>query len=310
MAHIVREGGFIIVLLARLSAIPGHFTTAVFSTVGMNVFVFTIAAILSLPKQLVVVYLGVAIEQAGSGTESTRSKVIKWVVLILSFLVTLGVAVYLYGKMQQARPIVQERLRAKRYKMLMEAGPAGENTEGFAGQQANAAGHLSSSPSDDGFFKVETGAGFQESASNTSTLNDANGRMNGAKKPSMWARMTGRGKQSVQDTRQPASDASQVAMHSMHHVSYEPRSQSDQRYAHRAPNGDMALPFYEVRNEQPYAYDQSQQNIYAEATGRPTYAQATSYDRGAHYDSTHQIDNTVRVADDRQRPYDKHALAM
>lgn len=125
MAHIVREGGFIVVLLARLSAIPGHFTTAVFATVGMNIFVFTIAAVLSLPKQLVVVYLGVAIEQAGDGDESTRSKVIKYIVLSISFIVTIGVAVYLYGKMQKARPVVQAQLRERRFQMLTDAGPAG-----------------------------------------------------------------------------------------------------------------------------------------------------------------------------------------
>jgi hypothetical protein len=121
MAYIVREGGFIIVLLARLSAIPGHFTTAVFATVGMGFFIFTLATLLSMPKQLLVVYLGVAIEQAGSGTESTRSKVIKYVVLIVSTLITIFVAIFLYGKMQQARPVVQAQLREKRYTMLSEA---------------------------------------------------------------------------------------------------------------------------------------------------------------------------------------------
>lgn len=121
MAHIVREGGFLVILLARLSAIPGHFTTAVFATVGMNIFIFTIAAVLSLPKQLVVVYLGVAIEQSGNGNESTKSKIIKYIVLVISFLVTVAVAVYLYGKMQKARPIVQARLREQRFNMLTKA---------------------------------------------------------------------------------------------------------------------------------------------------------------------------------------------
>lgn len=135
MAHIVREGGFMVILMARLSAIPGHFTTAVFATVGMNIFVFTIAAILSLPKQLVVVYLGVAIEQAGNGHESTRSKVIKYIVLIASFAVTIGVAIWLYGKMHKARPIVQARLRERRYQMLTEAG--GGQPEGESSPEAN-----------------------------------------------------------------------------------------------------------------------------------------------------------------------------
>lgn len=122
MAYIVREGGFLVILLARLSAIPGHFTTAVFATVGMNFFIFTIATLLSMPKQLVVVYLGVAIESSGSGTESTRSKIIKYAVVILSTAVTIGVAFYLYGQMHKARPMVQAQLQKKRYIMLTEAG--------------------------------------------------------------------------------------------------------------------------------------------------------------------------------------------
>jgi hypothetical protein len=135
MAYIVREGGFLVILLARLSAIPGHFTTAVFATVGMGFFVFTLATLLSMPKQLLVVYLGVVIEQSGSGTEPLRSKIIKYAVLVLSGLVTVGVAVFLYGKMQQARPVVQAQLREKRFVMLTEAGgaPTASSEEGMLG---------------------------------------------------------------------------------------------------------------------------------------------------------------------------------
>jgi hypothetical protein len=139
MAYIVREGGFLVILLARLSAIPGHFTTAVFATVGMNFFMFTIATLLSMPKQLVVVYLGVAIESSGSGTESTQSKIIKYVVVFLSTLVTIGVAFYLYGRMLKARPIVQARMQQKRYEMLQEAASSG----------------ISNSQSDDSVFAAD-----------------------------------------------------------------------------------------------------------------------------------------------------------
>ncbi|KAJ1030385.1 hypothetical protein NDA16_001294 [Ustilago loliicola] len=72
MAEMVRDGGFWVMFLARLSAIPGHFTTAVFATVGMNIFIFTFAAVLALPKQLLIVYLGVAIKNSGNGTEDTK----------------------------------------------------------------------------------------------------------------------------------------------------------------------------------------------------------------------------------------------
>ncbi|CAD6978873.1 unnamed protein product [Tilletia controversa] len=121
MAHIVREGGFKVILLARLSAIPGHFTTAVFATVGMSIWMFTLAAVLSLPKQLSIVYLGVAIEQSVGGTESTSSQIVKYVVLLLSLVITVWAAHYLYAQMEKARPQVQQTLRAKRFTLLSEA---------------------------------------------------------------------------------------------------------------------------------------------------------------------------------------------
>lgn len=121
MAEMVREGGFLVVLLARLSAIPGHFTTAVFATVGMNIFIFTLAALLAMPKQLVIVYFGVAIEQSGDGHESTASKVIKYVVLALSVILTIWTAHWLYKRMEKIRPQVQLKLRQRRYEMLTQA---------------------------------------------------------------------------------------------------------------------------------------------------------------------------------------------
>ncbi|KAI0711794.1 hypothetical protein C8T65DRAFT_829389 [Cerioporus squamosus] len=46
-------------------------STAIFSTCGMNVIIFLASAILSLPKQLAIVYIGVT--QSGSGTPTTKS---------------------------------------------------------------------------------------------------------------------------------------------------------------------------------------------------------------------------------------------
>lgn len=42
-------------------------TTAVFSTCGMGIITFSIAAILSMPKQLITVYLGVILENSATG---------------------------------------------------------------------------------------------------------------------------------------------------------------------------------------------------------------------------------------------------
>ncbi|SNX81584.1 uncharacterized protein MEPE_00289 [Melanopsichium pennsylvanicum] len=133
MAEMVRDGGFLVMFLARLSAIPGHFTTAVFATVGMNIFVFIFAAVLALPKQLLIVYLGVAIKNSGAGTEDTKSKIIKYVVLVISFIITIWTAYWLYQKMEKVRPTVAARLRQKRYELLLQARTPG--TEGYSGER-------------------------------------------------------------------------------------------------------------------------------------------------------------------------------
>ncbi|KAJ7498443.1 hypothetical protein B0H11DRAFT_1714990, partial [Mycena galericulata] len=75
LARVVREGGLVIPIIMRYSAMPAHFTTAVFATCGMKAcpfisflfkvadiasdqfWVFLIAAVVSLPKQIAVVYI-------------------------------------------------------------------------------------------------------------------------------------------------------------------------------------------------------------------------------------------------------------
>jgi uncharacterized membrane protein YdjX (TVP38/TMEM64 family) len=79
LAHVVCQGGFLVVVIIRYSAIPAHcaflfyFTciplstraavaTVIFSTVGISFPVFIAAAILSLPKAAVPVYIGYAMK--------------------------------------------------------------------------------------------------------------------------------------------------------------------------------------------------------------------------------------------------------
>ncbi|KAL1950003.1 hypothetical protein VTO73DRAFT_8884 [Trametes versicolor] len=124
LARVVREGGFKIALIARLSAIPGHFTTAVFSTCGMGIWTFSIAAILSLPKQFITVYLGVALEQSEDGQSNTRDTIIKDVVLGATTLITFGAMWYIYHKMNQAKPrVIYDRRKARQAKLAMAAAP-------------------------------------------------------------------------------------------------------------------------------------------------------------------------------------------
>ncbi|KAI5475730.1 hypothetical protein MNV49_000892, partial [Pseudohyphozyma bogoriensis] len=72
LAKLMREGGLKMIILVRFSAVPGHVTTAVQSTVGMSVWIYSIAAIVSLPKQFALVYLGVVFGQTGGTLEEWR----------------------------------------------------------------------------------------------------------------------------------------------------------------------------------------------------------------------------------------------
>ncbi|KAF5378929.1 hypothetical protein D9757_008744 [Collybiopsis confluens] len=117
LARVVREGGFKIALIARLSAIPGHFTTAIFSTCGMNIFVFSIAAVLSLPKQFITVYFGVLFGQ--SGQQTTKQKIISDSVVAITILITIGACWYILRKMNQAKPgVIYDRRKARQAKLM------------------------------------------------------------------------------------------------------------------------------------------------------------------------------------------------
>jgi len=117
LAHVIREGGLKIALIARLSAIPGHFTTAIFSTCGMNIFVFSLAALLSMPKQLITVYLGVILEESATGTTDTKSRIISDVVLGITILITVAAMWYILHQMDKVKPqVIYERRKARQFK--------------------------------------------------------------------------------------------------------------------------------------------------------------------------------------------------
>lgn len=121
LARVVRDGGFKIALVARFSAIPGHFTTAVFATCGMSVWTFSLAAFLSLPKQLATVYIGVIIE--GSATpETVPQRIASYSVITVTTIVTIVAAWYVYRELNRVKPaVIYERRKARQAKM--ELGP-------------------------------------------------------------------------------------------------------------------------------------------------------------------------------------------
>lgn len=133
LAHIVRHGSFMVVIMARLSAIPGHFTTAIFASVGMSIWIFALAAFLTLPKQLAIVYLGALLNKEDPNSTNTSADRVKTIVsdavLAVSFLITVGAAIFLYMKMRKVRVLVaRERRKAAKEKALKEL--AGESELG------------------------------------------------------------------------------------------------------------------------------------------------------------------------------------
>ncbi|KAJ7280250.1 hypothetical protein C8J57DRAFT_1302086 [Mycena rebaudengoi] len=115
LAHVVRNGGFLIVLAIRYSSIPAHFATVVFSTVGISFVIFVAAAILSLPKQLVPVYIGYAMKP--SNTDDSTSKKVERIVLVISILITIGALMWIRRKMDaQKEEFVYARRKARQAK--------------------------------------------------------------------------------------------------------------------------------------------------------------------------------------------------
>ncbi|KAJ7675452.1 hypothetical protein B0H17DRAFT_130803 [Mycena rosella] len=121
LAHVVRHGGFLIVLVIRYSAIPPHFATTVFSTVGVSFVVFIGAAVLSLPKQLVPVYVGYAMKPSNT---SSKSAVVEKVVLVISIAITIGAYVWINRQMTAARPeFIYARRKARQGKAGVSTAP-------------------------------------------------------------------------------------------------------------------------------------------------------------------------------------------
>ncbi|KAK7044397.1 hypothetical protein R3P38DRAFT_2608538 [Favolaschia claudopus] len=117
LAHIVREGGLPIAILVRYSSFPAHFTTAVFSTCGMSFWVFLVAAVVSLPKQLVLVYIGVALASSDG-----KSNKVQHIVIGVTAAVTVLAFLYIRRLMGRAKPAVVYARRKDRQRKQMEMG--------------------------------------------------------------------------------------------------------------------------------------------------------------------------------------------
>ncbi|KAI0636340.1 hypothetical protein C8Q77DRAFT_1156028 [Trametes polyzona] len=112
LAQVVREGGFLVPTVMRYTSYPGHLLTAIFATCGMTVWEFLISAVLSLPKQLAAVYLGVA--QSGSHLSSKGLAGLKAGIIVGITLLTYAALWYVGTKIERVKvKVVYARRKAR-----------------------------------------------------------------------------------------------------------------------------------------------------------------------------------------------------
>ncbi|KAF1954326.1 hypothetical protein CC80DRAFT_536845 [Byssothecium circinans] len=114
LARLTRDGGFWIVLLIRLSAVPSHFSTAVFSTCNVKFWHFFVATLLSLPKQIFLVYLGVLLVQR------SESNLVQNIMFGIVFAISLVLGVYIWIKMKKIKAVLMDEQNKRRENRLRE----------------------------------------------------------------------------------------------------------------------------------------------------------------------------------------------
>ncbi|KDQ52660.1 hypothetical protein JAAARDRAFT_72915 [Jaapia argillacea MUCL 33604] len=117
LSQIVKQGGLKIALIVRYSAVPSHFTTVVFATCGMSFTTFIIAAVLSLPKMLVHVFIGVSLSASNAGNDSKRLRILNIVVVIAFVIITIVAMKYIKKRLAEVTPaVVYARRKARQIK--------------------------------------------------------------------------------------------------------------------------------------------------------------------------------------------------
>ncbi|EJT75027.1 hypothetical protein GGTG_08865 [Gaeumannomyces tritici R3-111a-1] len=121
LARMTREGGFWIVLAIRFSVIPSHISTAVFSTCNVLFWHFAVSTFLTLPKQVVLVYIGTLLADEKERSSPTAhdaertERAIKGVVIGVTGLLTLVLGVWIWNRMRGIKRVLlaeQDRRRS------------------------------------------------------------------------------------------------------------------------------------------------------------------------------------------------------
>ncbi|GHJ90440.1 hypothetical protein NliqN6_6842 [Naganishia liquefaciens] len=95
LTQLIREKSFLFVLVLRFSAVPGHITTALSASAGAHFFSYCMAAILTLPKQLSLVYVGTAF-----GSKNKTTHTVSIITLFLTIIGTVIAAIYIYYQLR------------------------------------------------------------------------------------------------------------------------------------------------------------------------------------------------------------------
>ncbi|PLW35416.1 hypothetical protein PCASD_13986 [Puccinia coronata f. sp. avenae] len=113
LAKLMREGGLGMVILVRASAMPGHVCTAMQATIGIGLWVFTVACVVTLPKQFALVY-GPALRGGLLETdrETQAHHRISAAVFLLTAFFTILSAYIVWMRLRKIRPIVQQEFDA------------------------------------------------------------------------------------------------------------------------------------------------------------------------------------------------------
>ena len=89
-------------------------TTAIFATCQVGFLTFLAAAILSLPKQFALVYVGVAYDESGSGEASKKSKVVSIAIVVITSVITYLAVRYIRNEMAPLKEdVVYKRRKAR-----------------------------------------------------------------------------------------------------------------------------------------------------------------------------------------------------
>ncbi|WVF68958.1 hypothetical protein IAT40_003732 [Kwoniella sp. CBS 6097] len=128
LSEAIREGGFLMAWIVRLSVIPTHYSTAVLAVCGLKTWQFILALILALPKQLISVYVGVVLGQTNA---STNSHVVSDCVFAACALITLGALWFIYKRMIKVRKGVLISMRQDLKNHNVDVGPIPEDRVDF-----------------------------------------------------------------------------------------------------------------------------------------------------------------------------------